>query len=98
MSDILDPQGTDASTTTTTTTKPTGNRMAKFQVGLSSDESLDSFNNFRDEEDNKYSYGRTLQSQENATATANANATTKRRAVTHRKKRHKNERDKFSGV
>ena len=75
------------------------NRTAKFQVGLSSGESLDSLNNLRDDDPHpQQSQQQQQQNKNNADKNKASEQTSKRRVVTHRKKRHKTDKDKNSGI
>ena len=76
------------------------NRTAKFQVGLSSGESLDSLNNLRDDDPHPQQSQQQQQQQNknNVDKSKTSEQTSKRRVVTHRKKRHKTDKDKNSGI
>ena len=75
------------------------NRTAKFQVGLSSGESLDSLNNLRDDDPHpQQSQQQQQQNKNNFDKIKTSEQTSKRRVVTHRKKRHKTDKDKNSGI
>ena len=74
------------------------NRTAKFQVGLSSGESLDSLNNLRDDDPHPQQPQQQQQNKNNLDKTKTSEQTSKRRVVTHRKKRHKTDKDKNSGI
>lgn len=73
------------------------NRVARFQVGLSSGESADSLNNLRDDDPivKQNSFVDVGVVDKNVAATQEQTSS-KRRVVTHRKKRHKNDREKCS--
>ena len=72
---------------------PSTNRVARFQVGLSSGESVDSINNMKDDDPPMSRLSVDNNVDKNKTA---SDAASKRRAVTYRKKRHKADKEKCS--
>ena len=86
---------TDKTTDKMTDKLDATNRRAKFEVGFSSGESLDSLNNLRvdDQQQQKASTNKNCVDK-NKTSEQGS----KRRVVTHRKKRHKTDKEKCSGI
>jgi len=70
----------------------TASRVARFQVGLSSGESVDSLHAIRDDDGSKVASDVSKTSQNDTMPTS----TSKRRVTTNRKKRHKVEKEKCS--
>ena len=81
-----------------TLSSSTTNRVARFQVGLSSGESADSLNNLRDDEPivKRNSLVDDAGFVDKINSATPEQSSSKRRVVTHRKKRHKNDREKGS--
>jgi hypothetical protein len=72
---------------------PSTNRLARFQVGLSSGESVDSIVNMKDEEPPMSRLSVDTNGDKNKVT---SDAASKRRSVTYRKKRHKADKEKCS--